>query len=93
MYYLFEEYVEYAYTESTDQPLNSVLYGLFAQGGVVFLGAYALSQVVRFGSEQLVSGIYLVTGIMLLVLSGIGLTVVGIRITELLGDRTPWRGS
>jgi hypothetical protein len=92
MWYLFEDFVEHSFAQAVEQPLNSVLYGFFAQGGVIFLGAYARSQLAQFGSIELISIANLILGISLLVLAGIGLTVVGMRLTALVGERQPWRG-
>jgi len=92
--YRSEEFVDRAVDASMDRPLTSVVYGVFAQGGVVFLGGYVWSQLARIGAVGSLAGN--IGGILVLVaslaLAGLGLTVVGAGITEAAGDRQLWPG-
>jgi hypothetical protein len=90
--YLYEEFVEDAISSSMDQPLNSFIYGVLALGGVAFLGGYAITQVSRLRVGPLLSLTQIVLGVLVLTLAGLGFTVVGTRITELLDERQLWYG-
>lgn len=92
--YRSEEFVDRAVDASMEKPLTSVVYGVFAQGGVVFLGGYVWSQLARIGAVGSLAGN--IGGILVLVaslaLAGLGLTVVGAGITEAAGERQLWPG-
>lgn len=91
--YQYEEFVDQAVTSASEGPLNAVVYGFMAQGGVVFVGIYALTQVGQVGAGANVTGILnVVMGVLLLALAGLGFTVVGTRITEWRGNRHLRRG-
>jgi hypothetical protein len=79
---------------SMESPLVSVVYGLMAYGLVVFVVAYAYSQLARLGvgaaTIGLVGGLVLAAG--LLSLGGLGFVVVGAWLTETVGSRDPWLG-
>lgn len=92
--YRDEAFVDRAVDASMESPLTSIVYGVFAQGGVVFLGGYVWSQLARIGAVGSLAGN--VGGILVLVasltLAGLGLTVVGAGITEAAGERQLWPG-
>jgi hypothetical protein len=90
--YLYEEFVEESIASSMDQPLNSFIYGILALGGVAFLGGYLITQVGRLQVGPLLSLAQIITGVLYLTLAGLGFTVVGTRITELLDERQLWYG-
>lgn len=84
--YLAEEFVDRSVDASMESPLKSVGYGMLAQGSVVFFGVYAVSQFARVsGSAVEVVGVAL--AVFVLVLAGLGFTVVGARLTEFAGER------
>lgn len=89
-----EAFVDRAVDASMANPLVSVVYGVFAQGGIVFLGGYVWSQIARIGSAGALAGRVGAAFVFLfsLALAGLGLTVVGAGITEAAGDRQLWPG-
>jgi hypothetical protein len=89
-----EAFVDRAVDASMANPLVSLVYGVFAQGGIVFLGGYVWSQIARIGSAGALAGRVGAAFILLfsLALAGLGLTVVGAGITEAAGDRQLWPG-
>lgn len=92
--YRAEAFVDRAVDASMERPLISVVYGVFAQGGVVFLGGYLWSQLARVGAIGALAGRISGAIVVLasLVLAGFGLTVVGAGITEATGERQLWPG-
>ncbi|MFB6184192.1 MAG: hypothetical protein ABEI96_06515 [Haloarculaceae archaeon] len=75
-------------TSMAEGHYSTVVYGLLAQGAILFFGGYGLSQVVRIGGGSHATGILMViVGVLLLILSGAGFAVVGARITEFRGER------
>lgn len=89
-----EAFVDRAVDASMANPLVSLVYGVFAQGGIVFLGGYVWSQIARIGSAGALAGRVGAAFVLLfsLALAGLGLTVVGAGITEAAGDRQLWPG-
>lgn len=92
--YRSEGFVDRAVDASMENPLISVVYGLLAQGGIVFLGGYVWSQLARVESVGSLAGnaggaVVLVAS---LALAGLGLAVVGAGITEAAGERQLWPG-
>lgn len=80
------EFVDRAVDSSMETPVASVGYGLMAQAAIVFLGYYLLGQLAGV-SGAIVDVAFVVIGVLTLALAGLGFTVVGVRITELVGDR------
>ncbi|PSP85007.1 hypothetical protein BRC83_03615 [Halobacteriales archaeon QS_1_68_17] len=84
----FEARVVRAVEVSTDRPLNSILYGTFAQVAVLFLGVYVISQLGQVGvGGRAVDAVALVTGVFVMTLAGFGFTVVGIFLVRTAGER------
>lgn len=83
-----------AVAASTDSPLHSVLYGIIAYGGGVFLFGYAVSQLFRVGvdSRLLILVIGPLFALFVLVLGGVGFVVVGAWLTATFGTRSLWTG-
>lgn len=92
--YLYRGFVDRSTDAVMERPGVAVLYGLVAYLIVGFLGVYALDLVLRLGVSNtpiaLVAPVIPVTGV--LVLAGLGFAVVGTLITDLQGNRRPWRG-
>lgn len=84
--YLAEAFVERSVDASMESPLKSVVYGVAAQGVVVFLGIYAISQLSRLGGA-VVEVATVAMAVFVLALAGLGFTVVGVRLTETTGGR------
>lgn len=91
--YLYDEFVERSVETSLEQPLTSVVYGIAAQGGVLFLGGYALSQLAQVGgTEPIVDIVFVAIGVVTLTLAGLGFTVVGTHITDVASQGNVWHG-
>ncbi|MFB6218585.1 MAG: hypothetical protein ABEH77_05315 [Halobacteriaceae archaeon] len=92
--YRYEGFVGRAVESSMARPLVSVVYGLMAYGFVVFVGGYAMGQLLRVdvAVRPLVTvGLALVGGAVL-TLAGLGYAVVGAGLTEVRGERRLWPG-
>lgn len=88
---LADDAVEAAVDASMAAPLKSLAYGLLAPVMVLFFGFYGVLQLAQ------VSGVaadlaLVAIGVALFLLSGLGFTVVGARLTELVGERRLWPG-
>lgn len=93
MLYLFEEFALDAIDASMERPLVSMVYGVLAQGTVVFLGVYALSQVGRVAPGSAAPDVAAVAiGVLMLVIAGVGMVVVGTQVAGAAGAEGPWQG-
>lgn len=92
--YRYEAFVDRSTDACLEKPLQAVVYGVMAHGGVVFVGGYLLSQIGRIGAAgPLVAWAALVVvAAGLLALAGLGFTVVGTAVTDAAGSRQPWTG-
>ncbi len=92
--YRYEAFIDRATDACLEKPLQAVIYGVMAHGGVVFVGGYLLSQLARIGAGSVLVAIAASTavGLGLLALAGLGFTVVGTGITDAAGSRQPWTG-
>lgn len=92
--YWREDLVDRAIESSMERPLISVVYGTMAYILVTFLSGYAFSQVAQLGvgGEVLPLLGVAVGGSAILSLAGLGYVVVGGRLTEVRGQRSPWLG-
>jgi len=86
-------FVDRATDACLEKPLQAVVYGAMAHGGVVFVGGYLLSQLGRLGAGALAArAAFLLVAVGLLALAGLGFTVVGTAVTDAVGSRQPWTG-
>jgi len=92
--YRYEAFVDRATDACLEKPLQAVVYGVMAHGGVVFVGGYLLSQIGRLGAAGalVAQAAFLVVALGWLALGGLGFTVVGSSITDAAGSRQPWTG-
>ncbi|MFB6092722.1 MAG: hypothetical protein ABEK02_06905 [Haloquadratum sp.] len=79
---------------STTNPVVSVVYGFVAFGLVVFFLGYAASQLARvgLGGRGYSVLLWVVLGVALFALAGLGFAVVGQWATETAGFADPWPG-
>ena len=89
----FDGFVDRAIDSSMERPAVSTAYGVTAHLCVLFFGVYFFGQVTRLSASGfVVAGAGAAVAIAVLALAGLGLTVVGARLTELVGERRPWYG-
>lgn len=91
MVYLSETFVGNSVDSSMESPLRSVVYGVVAQIIVVFFGFYIVSQLSKI-SGPAVDLTLVAIGVLIMVLASFGFTVLGVRLTEFVGDRHLERG-
>ncbi|MEF8780559.1 MAG: hypothetical protein V5A46_07755 [Haloferacaceae archaeon] len=77
-----------------ERPAIAVVYGATVYGLVLFATGYVFSQIARLApaSGRLVQGLVVVAGLLLLAVTAVGFTVVGIGLTEIESRRRPWAG-
>jgi|AntDeeMetagen134_2_1112570.scaffolds.fasta_scaffold00073_10 hypothetical protein len=91
--YRFDGVVDRAVDTSMERPAVSTAYGVTAHTCVLVFGVYFFGQVTRLSANGLVAaGAGAAVAIAVVSLAGLGLTVVGARLTELVGERRPWYG-
>ncbi|MFC7046133.1 hypothetical protein ACFQH6_12560 [Halobacteriaceae archaeon GCM10025711] len=83
---LSEEFVDHAVALSTASPAKSIVYGLVALIIVVFFGLYIITQLSQV-SAPAVDVVTVALGVLLLTLTSFGFTVVGVKLTEVAGER------
>ena len=89
----FDGFVDRAVDTSMERPAVSTAYGVAAHVCVLFFGVYFFGQVSRLSANGLVvAGAGAAVAVAVVGLAGLGLTVVGARLTELVGERRPWYG-
>jgi hypothetical protein len=89
----FDGFVNRAVDTSMERPAVSTAYGVTAHVCVLFFGVYFFGQVTRLSANGLVvAGTAAAVAAAVVGLAGLGLTVVGARLTELVGERRPWYG-
>ncbi|MGM0606330.1 MAG: hypothetical protein ACQETB_11765 [Halobacteriota archaeon] len=84
-----ERFVNRSIDATMDRPMKGVIYGVAMHGGVVMILGYSYAQLVQFvtiGSFT-VSILLGVTAAAWLLLSGVGFTVLGISLVELMSHR------
>lgn len=92
--YRYGDRLDDAVDASIDNPLLSVVYGIIAYGGVVFLFGYAYSQLARVGVETGAIAVVAIPafGGLVLLLGGAGFAVVGAWLASIADFRDPQTG-
>ncbi|EMA47912.1 hypothetical protein [Halococcus saccharolyticus] len=89
----FDGFVDQSVDSSMERLTVSTVYGVTAHACVLFFGVYFFGQVTRLSANRLVvAGAGAAVAVAVVGLAGLGLTVVGARLTELVGERRPWYG-
>jgi len=90
----FQRFVEGSIDTSMARPHVSAVYGLIGYGIVGFIGFVGLTQLTYVGltGGPIAFGIVGLLAVAILVLAGLGYTVVGAGLVQLLGERQPWNG-
>jgi len=89
-----QQFVEESVDTSMARPHVSAVYGLVGYGIVGFIGFVSLTQLTYVGltGGPIAFAIVGLVAVAVLVLAGLGYTVVGAGIVELLGERQLWNG-
>jgi len=88
------EFVDRSVDASMESPLKGLVYGVVLQGGLVMAWGYLYANVLQFVAPGSIVGLSVLAAgaASLLVVAGVGLTVVGASVFDVVSYRQLWPG-